>query len=73
MAVGASMFKTALAVLLVFETWTAECVSRRQSQKQNHWVDIWGSMPQLVEYSNMPPIPFVRNACSHPSGMDSGN
>lgn len=57
---GSSMFNTVLAVLfvLVFQTWTAQCEGRR-AQEKSHWVDIWGSMPQLVEYTNMPPPPFV--------------
>jgi len=25
----------------------------------NHWVDTWTSMPQLVEPANLPPAPFV--------------
>ena len=25
-----------------------------------HWVDTWTAMPQLTEYTNLPPPPFVR-------------
>jgi lysophospholipase L1-like esterase len=32
--------------------------SARQS---GHWVDSWGSMPQLTETSNMPPAPFTQD------------
>lgn len=53
-----SMFKTAFAVLVTFQAWTAEGLQRRQDQK-SHWVDIWGTMPQLVEPANLPPVPFV--------------
>jgi hypothetical protein len=28
--------------------------------KTKHWVDIWATMPQLAESSNLPPVPFVR-------------
>lgn len=54
----ASMFRTALAVLLALQIWTVHC-AKRQSQQQSHWVDIWGSMPQLVEPANLPSAPFV--------------
>jgi len=29
--------------------------------RDGHWVDTWGSMPQLTEPANLPPPPFVRN------------
>lgn len=57
-----SIFKTAFAVLVAFETWTVEGLQRRQSEK-SHWVDIWGTMPQLVEPANLPSAPFVSLAC----------
>lgn len=50
-----SVFKVALAALLLFQSWTAAHVKR---QRENQWVDIWGSMPQLVEPGNLPPAPF---------------
>lgn len=28
--------------------------------KNFHWVNIWTAMPQLVEPTNLPPVPFVR-------------
>ncbi|ROW10948.1 hypothetical protein VMCG_01371 [Cytospora schulzeri] len=46
--------KTALAALLLFQPWAAACVERQGSQ----WVDIWGSMPQLVEPANLPLPPY---------------
>ena len=27
--------------------------------KNGHWVDTWTAMPQLTEYTNLPPPPFV--------------
>lgn len=56
---SSSVFKTVLAAIfvLVFQAWTGRCEVRRA--EKSHWVDIWGSMPQLVEYANMPPVPFV--------------
>lgn len=50
----------ALAILLalVSQISIASCEAARRADK-SHWVDIWGSMPQLVEYTNMPPVPFV--------------
>ncbi|POS78070.1 GDSL-like Lipase/Acylhydrolase [Diaporthe helianthi] len=38
------VFKVALATLVLFQSWTAAHVKR---QRENQWVDIWGSMPQL--------------------------
>lgn len=55
-----SQFRTALAALVLVQiVLPATCLSQRRSS-ENHWVDIWGAMPQLVEYTNMPPVPFVR-------------
>lgn len=59
-----SIFKTAFAVLVAFEAWTAQGLQRRQSEK-SHWVDIWGTMPQLVEPANLPSAPFVSLARPH--------
>ncbi|KUI57234.1 hypothetical protein VP1G_04523 [Cytospora mali] len=50
-----SIIKTALAALLLFQPWTAAYVSRHTKSR---WVDIWGSMPQLVEPANLPPAPY---------------
>ncbi|ROW01682.1 hypothetical protein VSDG_02201 [Cytospora chrysosperma] len=50
-----SLVKTALAALLLFQPWTAASVKR---DRQGGWVDIWGSMPQLVEPANLPPAPY---------------
>lgn len=50
-----SVFKVAFAALLLFQSWTAAYAKR---QKENQWVDIWGSMPQLVEPGNLPPAPY---------------
>jgi len=30
---------------------------------KNHWVDTWTAMPQLTEYANVPPPPFVSVPC----------
>jgi hypothetical protein len=27
--------------------------------RDGHWVDTWGTMPQLTEPANLPPPPFV--------------
>ena len=27
--------------------------------EESHWVNIWTTMPQLVEPANLPPVPFV--------------
>lgn len=51
-----SLFESALAALLLLQPWTA---AYAQQQKQGHWVDIWGTMPQLVEPANLPPGPYV--------------
>lgn len=53
-----SILKIAFAVVFAFQTWAVQGTQRRQNRK-THWVDLWGSMPQLVEYTNMPPPPFV--------------
>ncbi|ROW18148.1 hypothetical protein VPNG_00283 [Cytospora leucostoma] len=50
-----SLFKNALAAFLLLQPLTAAYV---QHQKQGHWVDIWGTMPQLVEPANLPPVPY---------------
>ncbi|KAG8165450.1 hypothetical protein KVR01_005725 [Diaporthe batatas] len=50
-----SVFRVAFAALLLFQSWTAAYVKR---QRENQWVDIWGSMPQLVEPANLPPAPY---------------
>lgn len=56
---AASQLKTALAAFFVLlHVWTAVA--------QNHWVDLWGTMPQLVEPANLPPAPFVSPASSSP-------
>lgn len=65
-----SVFKVAVAALLLFQSWTAAYVKR---QKENQWVDIWGTMPQLVEPANLPPAPFVSILSSRgilPSGCN---
>ncbi|PSR78238.1 SGNH hydrolase-type esterase domain-containing protein [Coniella lustricola] len=46
-----------LAAALTFLVWPVESAQRKPSHA-NQWVDIWGTMPQLVEYTNMPPAPF---------------
>lgn len=51
-----SVFKVAVAALLLFQSWTSAYVKR---QKENQWVDIWGTMPQLVEPANLPPAPYA--------------
>ncbi|KAL1852056.1 hypothetical protein Daus18300_012338 [Diaporthe australafricana] len=51
-----SMFKVALAAVFLFQSWTAAYV---QKPKENQWVDIWGTMPQLVEPANLPPPPYA--------------
>jgi hypothetical protein len=32
--------------------------------RNGHWVDTWTSMPQLTEFANLPPPPFVSNGHS---------
>lgn len=49
-------------VLAFFQLTSAEL--RPRSAKQGwdpnlHWVDTWASMPQLTEFANLPPPPFV--------------
>ena len=34
--------------------------SKDAKGKNSHWVNIWTTMPQLVEPANLPPVPFVR-------------
>lgn len=34
--------------------------STRRIDQSSHWVTVWAAMPQLVEYYNLPPSPFVR-------------
>lgn len=53
-----SFLKTAFAAFVAFEAWTVQGLQRRQTEK-SHWVDIWGTMPQLVEPANLPNAPFV--------------
>lgn len=42
---------------------------RQATVPDGHWVDTWTAMPQLTEYTNLPPPPFVSKtfqANSHP-------
>lgn len=64
------LLRAACAILLALQTWTAEGLEHRQSQKK-HWVDIWGTMPQLVEPGNLPPTPFVSVTNYHPQTSKS--
>lgn len=47
-----SGLKTGLATLLLATTSVA-------AKCNDHWVAIWGTMPQLVEPANLPNPPFV--------------
>ena len=38
---------------------------------EGHWVDTWTSMPQLTEFSNLPPAPFVCISIVNPCHTDS--
>ncbi|CAN8099076.1 unnamed protein product [Discula destructiva] len=51
------LLRTALAALVGSQIWSVQGLQHRQGQK-SHWVDIWGTMPQLVEPANLPPTPF---------------
>lgn len=31
-----------------------------KKSKDGHWIDTWGTMPQLTEPANLPPAPYVR-------------
>lgn len=33
--------------------------TRAAIPEDGHWVDTWTAMPQLTEYMNLPPPPFV--------------
>lgn len=49
--VGSGLKRALAGLLLSTGLVAAEC--------GKHWVDIWASMPQLVEPHNLPPAPFV--------------
>ncbi|MCJ1333063.1 hypothetical protein MMC10_009757 [Thelotrema lepadinum] len=52
---------TALATLALFTTSHGAPVESRTVQPSipnGHWVDTWTAMPQLTEYTNLPPPPF---------------
>ena len=34
--------------------------------RNGHWVDTWTSMPQLTEFANLPPPPFVSGCMTRP-------
>lgn len=52
-----SLLSNALAALFLSAApATAKCY--------DHWVQIWGTMPQLVEPANLPNPPFVRSPAS---------
>jgi len=47
-----SRLATASLLALIPQASLAKCEGR--------WADIWGAMPQLTEYSNLPAPPYVR-------------
>jgi hypothetical protein len=51
MTPSAPRWSTKGIVLVLSQALLAACANR--------WVDIWGTMPQLVEPANLPPTPFV--------------
>jgi len=58
-----SLLSVAFATLSLFSPAVngraIDAAERRQDG--SHWINTWTSMPQLVEASNMPPAPFVRD------------
>jgi len=56
MALSVSHFFAIVAFL--FNAFSGADAGRR-SQNDNHWVDTWVTMPQLVEPANLPNPPFV--------------
>ncbi|KAJ5156917.1 uncharacterized protein N7482_008017 [Penicillium canariense] len=49
-----------LLVVVALLAWMASArpLHRRAVEDRFHWVGIWSAMPQLVEPSNLPPVPF---------------
>lgn len=56
---AARLFKIALASSLLLPAAVLG------DSGKNHWVDVWGCMPQLTEPANLPPAPFVSPSLSH--------
>jgi hypothetical protein len=64
MATFLSRAVAALLLLLQFGTvWSLpldiSLGGNAGSSRGSHWVDIWTTMPQLVEPYNLPPAPYV--------------
>ncbi|EAW11723.1 SGNH/GDSL hydrolase family protein [Aspergillus clavatus NRRL 1] len=50
-----------LVLLQINNVWSAPLegsLGSRHGNPKSHWVDIWATMPQLVEPYNLPPTPF---------------
>jgi hypothetical protein len=56
-AISLLLFQLAQSVLCVP---IAAGKDNGNEDSDSHWVNIWTTMPQLVEPANLPPAPFVR-------------
>lgn len=61
---GLRRVQPVLAVLFTYLLSYCNALSARQvvttpSIPNGHWVDTWTAMPQLTEYTNLPPPPYV--------------
>lgn len=57
LGLSSSVVRSALSGLLLCSSFVgAKCAG---DSKDKHWVDIWATMPQLVEPANLPPAPYV--------------
>jgi hypothetical protein len=57
LGLSSSMVRSALSGLLLCSSFVGVKCAGESSDK--HWVDIWATMPQLVEPANLPPAPYV--------------
>jgi len=60
----------AAIVAFVFTSSVTNAYPPRPGVWDGHWVDTWVSMPQLTEYANVPPPPFVRDSIKIPASHD---
>ena len=56
---GLSYFVVLLCAVLIFSQDALAHRAVKRKHDDDHWVDIWASMPQLTEPANLPPVPFV--------------
>lgn len=66
MSIPSTWLSTAV-LLLTCLTGYSNALPKPQSRQavvtpsiaNGHWIDTWAAMPQLTEYTNLPPPPYV--------------